>query len=101
MVSACVMWNGATKPFFVNEKGIKMKSKLYKKHVEKELIPDIKRIINRNDWIFVQDSAPSHRPNLVQDFFSESTKDLSSTTNGPLLLQTAIHLTIIFGVKSN
>ena len=72
MVSAYVTWNGATKPFFVNDKGIKMNSKLYKKHLEKELIPDIEQIMNRNDWIFVQDSTPSHRSNLVQDFLSET-----------------------------
>ena len=28
--------------------------------------------MNRNDWIFVQDSAPSHRSNLVQDFLYET-----------------------------
>ena len=32
-----------------NDKGIKMNSKLYEKHLEKELIPDIKRIMNGND----------------------------------------------------
>ena len=57
MVLACVTWNGATKPFFLNDKGIKMNSKLSKKHLEKELTPDIERIMNKNDWIFVQDSA--------------------------------------------
>ena len=72
MVSACVTWSGATKPFFVNEKGIKMNSELYKKHLKKELMPDKERIMNRNDWTFVQDSVPSHRSNLVQDFFSET-----------------------------
>ena len=71
-LSVCVTWNGATKPFFVNDKDIKMNSKLYKKHLEKELIPDIERIMNKNDWIFVQDSAPSHCSNLVQDNLSET-----------------------------
>ena len=50
----------------------KMNSKLHKKHLEKELIPDIEQIMNRNDWIFIQDSAPSHCSNLVQDFLSET-----------------------------
>ena len=27
--------------------------------------------MKRNDWIFIQDSAPSHRSNLVQDFLME------------------------------
>lgn len=68
------MWKverSATKPFFVDDKGIKMNPiKLDKKHLEKELIPDIERIINRKDWIFVQDRTPSHRSNVVQDFLS-------------------------------
>ena len=72
MVSVRVTWNGATKPFFVNDKDIKMNSKLYKKHLEKELIPEIEQTMNRNDWIFVQDSAPSHCSNLVQNFLSET-----------------------------
>ena len=28
--------------------------------------------MDRNDWIFVQDSVLSHRSNLVQDFLSET-----------------------------
>ena len=51
---------------------MEMDSKLYKKHLEKELMPDIERIMNRNDWTFVQDSAPSHHSNLLQDFLPET-----------------------------
>ena len=71
MVSACVTWNGATKPFFVNDKGLKVNSKTYKKHLENELLPEISKIMKKNDWIFVQDSAPSHRSNIVQDLLTE------------------------------
>ena len=71
MVSACLTWYGATKPFFVNDKGLKVNSKTYKKHLEKELIPDIERIMKRRNWMFIQNSAPSHRSNLVQDFLTE------------------------------
>ena len=28
-------------------------------------------MMKRKDWIFIQDSAPSHRANLVQNFLSE------------------------------
>ena len=71
MVSACITWKGVTKPFFVNNKGMKVNSKSYKKHLEKELIPEIEKKMNRNDWIFIQDSAPSQRANLVQGFLKE------------------------------
>lgn len=36
MVLACVTWNGATKPFFINDKEMKVNSKLYKKHLDIE-----------------------------------------------------------------
>ena len=54
MVSACVTWYGASKPFFVSSKGLKVDSETYKKHLEEELLPDIECIVNRTDWIFIQ-----------------------------------------------
>lgn len=71
MVSACVTWKGATKPFFVNDNGLKVNGKSYKKHLEKTLLPDVDRIMQNDRWIFIQDSAPSHRANIVQDFLKE------------------------------
>ena len=32
---------------------------------------DIERIMKRRDWMFIQDSAPSHPSNLVQEFLTE------------------------------
>ena len=54
--------------FFVNENGIKVNKENYCKHLKKQLFPAIKKLVKRDDWILVQDSAPSHRSNLVQDF---------------------------------
>ena len=71
MISAYVMWKCATKPFFVNDKGLKVSSKTYKKHLEKELLPEVNCFMNNNTWIFIQDSAPSHRPNIVRGFLKE------------------------------
>ena len=71
MVSACITWYGATKPFFVNNKGLKVNAKRYKTLLEKELLSNIESMMKRKDWIFIQDSASSHRANLVQDFLSE------------------------------
>lgn len=34
MASACVTWNGATKPFLMNDEGLRVNSKT-KKHLEK------------------------------------------------------------------
>ena len=55
MVSAAISWYGATKPFFVNENGIKVTKENYCKHLEKQLFPAIKKLVKHDDWIFVQD----------------------------------------------
>ena len=74
MVSACVSWYGATKPFFVNEKGLKVNGVRYHKHLQKDLIPAIEKVVKRDDWMFVQDGAPSHRSKLVQNFMKTELK---------------------------
>ena len=71
MVSACVSWKGATKPYFVNDNGMKVNSQSYKKHLNGELIPEIERLMQHDRWVFLQDSAPSHRATIVQDLLKE------------------------------
>ena len=53
MVSAAISWYGATKPFFVNENGIKVNKENYCKHLKKQLFPAIKKLVKHDDWIFV------------------------------------------------
>ena len=48
MVSGCVSWNEATKSFFVNDKRLKVNSKTYKRHLEKEFLRNIESIMKRN-----------------------------------------------------
>ena len=72
MVSAALTWHGATKPFFVNSGGIKVNGPNYLQHLKKELFPAVRKVYPREDWIFIQDGAPSHRSNLVQDFLQEN-----------------------------
>ena len=75
MVSAAISWYGVTKPFFVNENSIKVNKETYCKHLKKkQLFPAIKNLFKRDDWIFVQGSAPSHRSNLVQDYLEKTVK---------------------------
>ena len=38
------------------------------------MFPAIKKLVKRDDWVFVQDSAPSHRSNLIQDFLEKTLK---------------------------
>ena len=44
-----------------------MNTKLYRR-------PAVQRLDKHKSWIYVQDNAPSHRSNLVQDFLSETLK---------------------------
>ena len=74
MVSAAISWYGATKPFCVNENGIKVNKENYCKHFKKQLFPAIKKLVKHGGLIFVQDSAPSHRSNFVQDFLEKILK---------------------------
>ena len=72
MVSAAISWYGATKPFFVNENGVKVNKENYCKHSKKQLFPAIKKLVKRDDWILAQDSAPSHQSNLVKDLVEKT-----------------------------
>ena len=74
MVSAAISWYDPTKPFFMNENGIKVNEDNYCKHLKKQLFPAIKKLVKRDDWIFVEESAPSQRSNLVQDFLEKTLK---------------------------
>ena len=74
MVSAAISWYGATKPFFVKENGVKVNKENYCKHQKKQLFPAIKKRVKRDDRIYVQDSAPSYRSNLVKDLVDKTLK---------------------------
>ena len=74
---------GATNLFFVSDKGIKVNSETYKKLLEKEFLPEVDCIMNSNTGIFIQDSAPPHRANIVQDFLKK--KLGKSTQNAPIV----------------
>ena len=36
-----------------------------------QLIPEIDKLVSRKDWVYIQDSAPSHRWNLVQAYLKD------------------------------
>ena len=55
----------------MNDKDLKVRSKTYKKRLEKELLPEINRNMNNNTWFFIQDSVPLHRANIGQDLLKE------------------------------
>ena len=69
--------------------------------MEKELLSEVNRVMNKNTWIFIQASAPSRRrANIVQDFIKENwAKSLLSTQSGPYHPQILILMTITSGTK--
>ena len=57
---AAISWYGLTKPFFVNNNGNKenkennmeVNKENYCRHLRKELLPVIEKVVKCNDWIF-------------------------------------------------
>lgn len=100
MVSAVFSWKGVSKPYFVGDKDIKVNSSSYLKHLKKDLIPSMERMYPKNDFIFVQDSAPSHRANIVQGFLSKNSINVSLKALNGLLRHQIVILWITFsGIK--
>ena len=60
MVSAVTTWKGVSQPFFIGGNRIKV-------NVVEAMYPN-------KDFTFVQDSAPSHRANQLQNFLKQNLK---------------------------
>ena len=82
MVSAALSWYGATEPFFVTDKGLKVNAENYRKHLKSQLFPSIMKTVGRQDWIFMQDGASSHTSNVVQNFLKDTLNKRFITKTG-------------------
>ena len=74
MVSAVITWKGVSQPFLIGGSGIKVNRVSYLKHLRDDLIPAVEAMYPNKDFTFVQDSAPSHRANQVQNFLKQKLK---------------------------
>jgi transposase len=84
MVSAGLTWHGVTKPFFVNEEGLKVNGPRYLAHLQQDLLPAIREVYPRENFIFVQDSAPAHASNVVKNYMkAELGKRFITPTDWP------------------
>ena len=100
MASACVTWKGATKVFLVNEKGLKFNSKTYKKHLQKEFLPEVNHIMNNNTWILFKIVHHHIASILFKISWGKNwTISLLNTQNGPHHPQIVILLTTTSGTK--
>jgi len=59
MVSAGVSWNGKTVIFFIDPQETKV-NKTYTDFLKTSLLPECRRLYPDNDFVFLQDSTPSH-----------------------------------------
>ena len=92
MVIDVVSWNGVSKPFFVEGSNLKSNSRSYVKHLRNDLTPAVKEHYPNDNFIFIQDSAPSHRAKIIQNFLREKLKSrFAAIRNGHPLLLIAIH----------
>ena len=74
MVCAVITWKGVSQPFFTGGNEIKVNGASYLKHLHDNLIPTVEAMYPYKDFTFVQDSAPSHRANQVQNFLKQKLK---------------------------
>ena len=74
VVSAVIIWKGVSQPFFIGGNGIKNIGVSYLKHSHDDVIPDVEAMYPNKDFTFVQDSAPSHRANQMQNFLKRKLK---------------------------
>ena len=74
MVFVVITWKGVSQPFVIGENGIKWNGASYLKHLQDGLIPAIEVMHPNKDFTFVQDSAPLHHANQVQNFLKQKLK---------------------------
>ena len=59
-----------------------MNAQTYKRYLRKDILLAVQRLYIHKSWIFVQDNAPSHRSNLMQDFLQEALNSRFIKTHG-------------------
>ena len=72
MVSTVMTWKGFSQCFFIVGNWIKVNGASYLKHLRDDSIPTVEALYPYKDFTFVQDSAPSHYANQVQNFLKQT-----------------------------
>jgi len=81
MVSAGVSWSEKkTEFFFIDPQKIKVNQKTYIDFLKTCLLPECRLLYPDNDFVFMQDSAPSHRAKATPNYFlRDNTPDFISS----------------------
>jgi len=78
-VSAGVSWNGKSEIFFIEPQKTKVNQKTYTDFLKTSLLPECRCLYPDNDFVFMQDSAPSHCAKATQNFLCDNTPDFISS----------------------
>lgn len=70
MVSAAITWEGISGPLLL-EKSLKINGNLYLEHSQNEMTPSLEESFPNNNFIFLQDSVPSHCARKIKKFLKE------------------------------
>ena len=85
MCKCVVEWKN--RHFFDDSQKTKVNQKTDVDFLKTTLLPECRRLYPDNDFVFVQDSAPSYRTNATQNFLRDNTPDFISsqewTTHSP------------------
>lgn len=72
MVCGAVSYRGKSKLVIVDPQHVKVNSAVFQ-DVLKKLLPSVRKLYPGNEWIWVQDSAPSHSSHSTQAFLTANT----------------------------
>ena len=65
--------------FFIDSQKTKVNQKTSVDFFKTSLLPECRRLYPDNNFVFMQDSAPSHRAKATQNFLRDNTPDFSSS----------------------
>ena len=63
----CFLTTECRKPFFIDPQQAKVTGPYYTRHLERDLLPECKRLYPDDDYIYMQDGASSHTSNICQN----------------------------------
>jgi len=75
MVSIASSWNKKINIFFIDLQKAKVDQNCYIDLLKTFLLPECRRLYPGNDFEFLQDSVPSHRLKVTQQFQRQNTLD--------------------------
>jgi len=67
------------KIFFIDPQRTKVNQKTYSYFLKTSMLPECRCLYPDNDFVFLQDSAPSHRAKATQNFLRDNMPDFISS----------------------